>query len=145
MSSEPIEVKPIMSPSMPTSDKSFEPISKPILDLDDPLGSLPPKSYNDPIIDSRNTKDELKSISLIPMTHPSLEEDSDCHEEGSAHPLIKLNPRAPNSRKILDNERSIECHRHGMMETMFLPMDIHETSTLKLERKRIMMNMEVIS
>jgi len=91
--------------------------------------------HNDLIIDSRNPKDELKSISLIPMTHPSLEEDSDCHKEGSAHPLIKLNPRALNSRKILDNKRSIECHRHGMMETMVLPIDIHETSTLKLEKE----------
>ena len=80
MSSEPIEVKPIMSPSIPTADRSFETISKPIHDLDDPLGALPPKSYNDPITDSRNPKDELKSISLIPMTHPSLE-DSDCHKE----------------------------------------------------------------
>ena len=124
-----------MSPSIPTADRSFETISKPIHDLDDPLGALPPKSYNDPIINSGNPKDELKSISLIPMTHPSLEEDSHCHEEGSVHPLIKLNPRAPNSRKILDNERSIECHWYGMMEIMFLPMDIHKTLTLKLEKE----------
>jgi len=55
MSSEPIEVKPIMSPSMPTSDKSFEPISKPILDLYDPLCPLPSESYGDPVIDSRDS------------------------------------------------------------------------------------------
>ena len=89
MLSEPIEVKPILSPCMPTSDRSFEPISKPILDLDDPLGALPPKSYNDLIINSRNPKDELKSISLIPMVHPSLE-DLECHEEESSHPLLEI-------------------------------------------------------
>ena len=55
MSSEPIEVKPMLSPSMPTSDKSFEPISKPIHDLDDPLCPLPSESYDDPVIDSRDS------------------------------------------------------------------------------------------
>ena len=51
MSSEPIEVKPILSPSIPISDMSFEPISKPILDLDDPKCALPSESYDDLVID----------------------------------------------------------------------------------------------
>jgi len=54
------------------------------------------------------------------MTHLSLEEALD-----------KINPRVTNPREILDNE----CHRHGMMETMFSPMDIHEESTLELEKE----------
>ena len=28
-----------------------------------------------------------------------------------------------------------ECHRHGMMETMFPPIDIHEETTLEFEKK----------
>ena len=45
----------MLSPSMPTSNKSFEPISKPILDLYDPLCPLPSESYGDPVIDSRDS------------------------------------------------------------------------------------------
>ena len=30
---------------------------------------------------------------------------------------------------------SNECHKHEMMETMFLPIDIHEESTLELEKE----------
>jgi hypothetical protein len=30
---------------------------------------------------------------------------------------------------------SIECHRHGIMETIALPMDIHETSILELGKE----------
>jgi hypothetical protein len=30
---------------------------------------------------------------------------------------------------------SIECHRHGIMETISLPMDIHETSILELGKE----------
>jgi hypothetical protein len=63
------------------------------------------------------------------MTHPSLEEALD------HHPPIKLNPRTPNSRGISDNKMSIECLRRGIMETMFLPVDIHGTSTLELKKK----------
>jgi hypothetical protein len=63
------------------------------------------------------------------MAHPSLEEALD------RHPPIKLNPRTPNSREILDNKMSIECYRHAIMETMFLRMDIHETSTLELKKE----------
>ena len=45
---------------------------------------------------------ELKSISLINMTHPSLEETLD-----------KINLRVTNPRETLDNKMSNECHRHG--------------------------------
>ena len=58
---------------------------------------------------------ELKSISLINMTHPSLEEALD-----------EINPRATIPWEILDNKTSNEYHRHGMMETMFSPIYIHE-------------------
>ena len=44
--------------------------------------------------------------------------------------LDKINPRVTNPWKILDNKESIKCHRHGMMETMFSPMDIHDESTM---------------
>jgi hypothetical protein len=57
------------------------------------------------------------------MTHPSLEV------------LDKTNQRDTHPWKILDNKTSNECHRHGMMETKFLPMDIHEESPLELEKK----------
>ena len=74
-----------------------------------------------PVLDPNG---ELKSISLINITHPSLEEA-----------LNKINLRVTNPREILDNKMSNECHKHGMMETMFLPMDIHEESPLELERE----------
>ena len=67
---------------------------------------------------------ELKSIFLINMTHPSLEEALD-----------EINPRATNPWENLDNKTSNECHRHGMMETMFLPIDIHEETPLELEKE----------
>jgi hypothetical protein len=63
---------------------------------------------------------EFKSISLINMTHPRLEEALD-----------KINMRVTNAREILDNE----CHRHGMMETIFSPMNIHEESIIELEKE----------
>jgi hypothetical protein len=66
----------------------------------------------------------VKSISLINKTHLSLEEA-----------LVKINLRVPNPREILDNKMSNECHRHGMMETMFLPIDIHKETLLELKRK----------
>jgi hypothetical protein len=65
---------------------------------------------------------EFKSISSINMTHLSLEEALD-----------ETNPRDTNPWKILDNKTSNECNRHGMMETMFLPIDIHEETPLELE------------
>ena len=67
---------------------------------------------------------ELKSISFTNMTHPSLEEALD-----------EINPRATNPWEILDNKTSKECHRHGMMETMFSPMDIHEESPLEFKKE----------
>jgi hypothetical protein len=65
---------------------------------------------------------ELKSISSIKMTHLSLEQALD-----------ETNPRDTNPWKILDNKTSNECHRHGIMETMFSPTDIHEETPLELE------------
>ena len=53
---------------------------------------------------------ELKSISLINMTHPSLEEALD-----------EINPW-----EILNNKESNKCHRHGMMETMLTPINIYK-------------------
>ena len=67
---------------------------------------------------------ELKSISLINKTHPSLEEALD-----------KINPRATNPWEILDNKMSNEYHGHGMMETMFPLIDIHEETPLELEKE----------
>ena len=58
------------------------------------------------------------------MTHPSLKEALD-----------KITPRVTNPREILDNKMTNECHRHGMMETMFSPIDIHEETTLESEKE----------
>ena len=71
-----------------------------------------------------DSNSKLKSISLINMTHPSLEEALD-----------KTNPRITNLREILDNKMTNECHRHGMTETMFPPIDIHEETPLELEKE----------
>ena len=49
--------------------------------------------------------------------------------------LDKINPRVANPREILDNKMSNECHRHGMMETMFPPIDIHEETPLEIEKE----------
>ena len=67
---------------------------------------------------------ELKSTSLINMTHPSLKEALD-----------EINPRVTNPWEILDNKTSNECYRHGMMETMFPPIDILEETPLELEKE----------
>jgi hypothetical protein len=72
-------------------------------------------------LDSNN---KLKSISLINMTHPSLEEALD-----------EINPKITNPREILDNKMTNECHRHGMMEAILSPIDIHKESTLELEKE----------
>jgi hypothetical protein len=71
-----------------------------------------------------DSKGEFKSISLIHMTHPSLEEFLD-----------KTNLRDTNPWEMLDNKTSNEYHRNGMMETNFLPMDIHEESPFELEKE----------
>jgi hypothetical protein len=49
--------------------------------------------------------------------------------------LDKIFPRVTNPWEILDNKTSNECYRHGMMETMLSPIDIHEESTLELEKE----------
>jgi hypothetical protein len=67
---------------------------------------------------------EFKSISLINMTHSSLEEALD-----------KITPRVTNPRKILENKMTNECHKHGMMGIMFPPIDIHEETPLELEKE----------
>ena len=67
---------------------------------------------------------KFNSIPFANMTHPSLEEALD-----------EINPRATNLWKILDNKTSNECHRYGMMETMFLPIDIHEETPLEHEKE----------
>ena len=67
---------------------------------------------------------ELKSISFTNMTHPSLEEALD-----------EINPRATNPWEILNNKMSNKCHRHEMMETMFLPIDNHEETTLEPKKE----------
>jgi hypothetical protein len=66
---------------------------------------------------------ELKPISSINMTHPSLEEALD-----------ETNPRDSNSWEILDNKTSNEYHRHRM-ETNLLPIDIHKETPLELEKE----------
>ena len=58
------------------------------------------------------------------MTHPCLLEALD-----------KITLRVTNPREILDNKMTNECHRHGMMETMFPPIDIHEETTLEFEKE----------
>ena len=67
---------------------------------------------------------EFNSIPFANMTHPSLEKALD-----------EINTRVTNSRKILDNKISNECLRHGMMEIMFPPIDIHEETPLELEKE----------
>jgi len=49
--------------------------------------------------------------------------------------LDEINPRDTNPWEILDNKTSNECHRHGMIETMLLPRQIHKESTLELEKE----------
>jgi hypothetical protein len=61
---------------------------------------------------SLDSNSEFMLISLINMTHPSLEEALD-----------KTNLRDTNPWEILDNKTSNECYRYGMMETKFSPMD----------------------
>ena len=43
-----LEANPIFSPSIPTLDVLFEPISQHILDPDDPSYALSPKTHDDP-------------------------------------------------------------------------------------------------
>ena len=70
ISSDAIEGEPshskatlILSPSMPTLDVLSKPISKPILDPDNPYYALSPKSHDDP----RNHQDN-QSIGIMKAT-----------------------------------------------------------------------------
>jgi hypothetical protein len=67
---------------------------------------------------------EFKSISLMNMTHPNLEEALD-----------ETNPRDTNSWEILDNKTFDECHRHVIIETNLLPIDIHKETALEFEKE----------
>jgi hypothetical protein len=67
---------------------------------------------------------KFESISLINMTHPSLEKALD-----------EINLRDTNPWEIMDNKTSNDCHRHGMMEIIFPPIDIHEETPLELEKE----------
>ena len=75
MSSDVVEgelshlVNPMFSPSMPTLDVSYEPIFKPILDPNESLYDLSPKSHDD----TRNPLRQLK--------HRSHEDHKDDQEE----------------------------------------------------------------
>ena len=116
---------------MPTLDVS----SEPILDLDDPSYPLYPQSYDDP----RNPLRQPKH-----RNHEGHKEDQEEQQqwlediknlcvvaiEWMDEVLDKINPRVTNLREILDNKMSYKCHRHGMMETMFLPIDIHKETPL---------------
>ena len=64
-----LEANPIFSPSIPTLDVLFEPISQPILDPNDPSYALYPKSHDD----SRNPLRQSK--------HRSHEDRKDDQEE----------------------------------------------------------------
>jgi len=69
-----------------------------------------------------NSNVELKSISLINKTHPSLEKA-----------LEETNPRDINSWKILENKISNKCHRHEIIEANLLPIDNHEETPLEFK------------
>ena len=128
---EHLETIPVLSPSMSTLDVSSKPIFQPILDPDDPSYALSPKTPDDP----RNPLRQLKHRS-----HEGHKEDQEEQQqwlediknlcvvatEWIHEVLDKINPRVTNPREILDNKMSNECHRHGMMEKIFTPIDIHE-------------------
>ena len=71
-----------------------------------------------------DSNSELKSISFTNMTHPSLEDALD-----------KITPRVTDPREILDNKITTECHRHGIIETIFLPINIYEETPLEFEKE----------
>jgi hypothetical protein len=70
-----------------------------------------------------NSNVELKSISLINKTHPSLEKALD-----------ETNLRDINSWEILENKISNKCHRHEIIEANLLPIDNHEETPLEFEK-----------
>jgi hypothetical protein len=67
-----LRVIPILSPSMPTLDVLFEPISQPILDPDDTFYALSPKSHDDP----KNPLRQLKHRS-----HEDQKDDQEVHRQ----------------------------------------------------------------
>jgi len=117
-----------------------KPISKPILDPNDSPYALYPKSHDDP----RNPLRQPKHRS-----HEGHKEDQEEQQqwlegiknlcavaiEWIDEVLDKINPRVTNPREILDNKMSNDCLRHGMMETMFPPKDIHEETPLEIEKE----------
>ena len=123
---------------MPILDISSKPISQPILDPDEPSYALSPKSHDDP----RNPLRQPKYRS-----HEDHKDDQEEQQqwlkdiknlcaitiEWMNEALNKINPRVTKPREILDNKRTNECHRRGMMETMFPPIDIYEETTLEQE------------
>jgi hypothetical protein len=135
-----LEAIPILFPSMPILDVLFGPIFQPILDPNYPSYALSPKSLDDP----RNPLRQLKHRS-----HEGHKEDQEEQQqwlkdiknlcdvaiEWMDDVLNKINLRVTNPWEILDNKESNKCHKHGMMETMLSPMDIHEESTLKLKKE----------
>ena len=133
-----LEAIPILSPSMPILDVSSEHISKPILDPNDPSYTLSSKTHDDP----RNTLRYLKHRSHddykddLEEPRQWLEDVKNSYAiEWMDEALDKINLRVTNPREILDNKMTNECHRHGMMETMFPPIDIHEETPLELEKE----------
>ena len=135
-----LEAIPILPPPMSTLDVSSEPIFQPILDPDDPSYALSPQSHDDP----RNPLRQPKH-----RNHEGHKEDQEEQQqwlediknlcdvaiEWMDKVLDKINPRVTNLREILDNKMSNECHRHGMMETMFSPIDIHKEIPLEIEKE----------
>jgi hypothetical protein len=135
-----VEANPIFSSSMPITNISFEPMSKSILDLDDSSYALSPKTHDDPRNPPRHPKygsheghkedqeeqqqwlEDIKNLCVVAI-------------EWMDKALDKINPRVTNLREILDNKVTNECHRHGMIETMFSPIDIHEETTLESEKE----------
>ena len=135
-----LEANPIFSPSMPTLDVSSEPIFEPILNPNDPSYALSPQSHDDPWNPLRQPKhrnheghkedqeeqqqwlEDIKNVCVVAI-------------EWMDEALDEINPRVTNQWEILDNKTSNECHRHGMMETMFSPIDIHEETPLEIEKE----------
>ena len=125
---------------MSTFDVSSEPIFQSILDPDDPSYALSSKSHDDPRNPLRHPKhrsheghkedqeekqqwlEDIKNLCVIAI-------------EWMDEVLDKINPGVTNPWEILDNKESNKCYRHGMVETIFLPMDIQEESTLELVKK----------
>ena len=135
-----LETNPIFSPPMLITDISSESISKHILYPNKSPDALSPKSRDDPRNPLRQPKHRNHE------NHKDDQEEQrqwlediknlcDVAIEWMDKVLDKINLRVINPWEILDNKESNKCHRHRMMETMFLPMDIHEESILELEKK----------